>query len=107
MAKSTTKESAKPAGPPVTSEDAKAKKDDTKKVPPTEAKEAAASEPKSKPSPEPTAPAKATQPERLVSFKRWFQARGFKPHWDKGMAAYTDTTVRRTMSEWDGVFKDY
>lgn len=100
MAKSTTKESAKPAGPPVTSEDAKAKKDPKPKA-------AAASEPKSKPSPEPTAPAKAEQPERTVSFKRWFQNKGFKPHWEKGMAAYTDTTVRRTMSEWDGVFKDY
>lgn len=104
MAKSKTKESAKPAGPPVTSEDAQAKKDDTAK---TGATGAAASEPKPKPSPEPDAPAKAEQPERKVSFRRWFQARGFKSHWDKGMAAYTDTTVRRTMSEWDGVFKDY
>lgn len=105
MAKSTTKESAKPAGPPVTSEDAKAKVDDTKKVEPKA--EAAASEPKSKPSPEPAASAKATQPERQVSFRRWFQARGFKSHWDKGMMAFTDTSVRRTMSEWDRVFKDY
>ena len=100
MAKSTTKESAKPAGPPVTSEDDKATLEPKKA-------EAAVSEPKSKPSPDHAAPKKTTQPEHQVSFRRWFQARGFKSHWDKGMMAFTDTSVRRTMSEWDRVFKDY
>ncbi len=47
------------------------------------------------------------QEEQPVSFSRWFVARSFRAHWKEGMAAYTDTTIRRTMSDWDKVFKAY
>lgn len=55
-----------------------------------------------KPAPAPPAPKGPSVP-----FKRWFQAKGFKPHWRGGMEAFTDTSVRRTMEEWDRIFKDY
>lgn len=42
-----------------------------------------------------------------VPFTRWFNARGFKPHWKAGMAVYADTTGRRTMDEWDEIFSTY
>jgi len=43
----------------------------------------------------------------LVSFARWFQSKGFKPHWRGGMEAFADTTGRRTVEEWDKLFKNY
>lgn len=49
----------------------------------------------------------AAPQEQLVSFSRWFVARGFRAHWKEGMAAYTDITLKRTMSDWDRVFKNY
>jgi hypothetical protein len=49
--------------------------------------------------------------EPQVAFARWFRARmkerGFKAHWADGMKAYADITQRRTMSEWDEIFKNY
>jgi hypothetical protein len=47
------------------------------------------------------------KPEPLVSFARWFSSKKFKPHWAAGMQAYTDTTIRRTMADWDRLFKNY
>lgn len=45
--------------------------------------------------------------EQPVSFSRWFVAKSFRTHWKEGMAAFTDTTIKRTMSDWDKVFKSY
>ena len=45
--------------------------------------------------------------ESTVSFDRWFSLKGFKAHWKTGMKAYTDTTVRRTVSEWNKIFENY
>jgi hypothetical protein len=45
--------------------------------------------------------------EQPVSFSRWFVAKGFRAHWKEGMAAFTDITLKRTMSDWDKVFKAY
>jgi hypothetical protein len=45
--------------------------------------------------------------EPLVAFARWFTSKKFKPHWAAGMEAYTDTARRRTMTEWDRLFKNY
>jgi hypothetical protein len=43
-----------------------------------------------------------------VTFARWFNARGFKPHWKAGMAVHAgDLTVRRTPEEWDRLFETY
>lgn len=64
--------------------------------------EKAASAPKPQPKPEPE-----TAPEPLVSFDRWFASKAYKPHWKAGMAAYTDITARRSVSDWDRVFKGY
>jgi len=47
------------------------------------------------------------KPEPLVSFARWFASKKFKPHWAAGMQTYTDTSIRRTMTEWDRLFKAY
>lgn len=50
-------------------------------------------------------------PEPPVSFERWFRVRSkeraYKPHWVDGMKAFTDTTVPRTMAEWDHIFAAY
>ena len=52
-----------------------------------------------------------TRKEPLVTFDRWFRSKsktsGFKAHWAAGMKAYTDTSVKRTMSDWDKVFATY
>jgi hypothetical protein len=45
--------------------------------------------------------------EQPVSFSRWFAAKGFRAHWKDGMAAFTNTTIKRTMSDWDRTFKSY
>lgn len=56
------------------------------------------------PTPEIKKPEKSEPP---VSFARWFSSKKFKPHWAAGMQAYTDTTVRRSMADWDRLFKSY
>jgi len=61
---------------------------------------------KKKEAPAPPAPRKKSQ-EPLVSFARWFQSKKFKPHWAAGMEAYADISRRRTMAEWDRLFKNY
>ena len=43
----------------------------------------------------------------LITFDRWFASKGFKPHWKAGMAAFTDTSGRKTAAEWDAAFKAY
>jgi len=43
----------------------------------------------------------------LVPFDRWFASKGFKPHWKAGMAAFTDTSGRKTATEWEAAFKAY
>jgi hypothetical protein len=58
-----------------------------------------------KPAPKPPTPPAPKGP--AVPFARWFQAKGFKPHWIRGMQAFTDTSGRKTMEEWDQVFKNY
>ena len=45
--------------------------------------------------------------EPLVSFDKWFAAKGFKFHWKAGMKAYTDTTFKKTFSNWEKTFKNY
>lgn len=45
--------------------------------------------------------------EPLVPFDRWFASKGFKDRWKPGMAAYTDISVRRSMSDWNEIFKNY
>lgn len=61
------------------------------------------------PKTEPPKPKPAAQP--LVSFARWFKARaverGYKAHWAEGMQAFTDTSKRKTMSDWDETFRNY
>jgi len=42
-----------------------------------------------------------------VPFARWFSARSFKPHWRGGMEAFADTTGKKTMEEWNRIFKNY
>jgi hypothetical protein len=59
----------------------------------------------SKPAPKPSTPPAPKGP--AVPFARWFQAKGFKPHWIGGMKAFADTSGRKTMEEWDQVFKNY
>ena len=55
----------------------------------------------------PAAPKKVEKPELKVSFARWFRTKKHKPHWAAGMQAYTDTRRRRTLAEWDRLFKNY
>lgn len=50
---------------------------------------------------------KKPDPKPAVPFARWFGARGFKPHWRGGMEAYADTTGKKSMEEWDRIFKNY
>ena len=45
--------------------------------------------------------------EPLVPFDRWFAAKGFKERWKSGMIAFTDVSIRRTMSEWNQIFASY
>ncbi len=47
------------------------------------------------------------KPEQRVSFDRWFAHKSFKPHWKRGMAAYTNVDGRRTLEDWDLLFKRY
>jgi hypothetical protein len=52
--------------------------------------------------------AKSTEPPvPTISFNRWFAAKKFKPHWRAGMAAFTNTLIRRTVTDWDKVFETY
>ena len=53
------------------------------------------------------APAPPVPKGPAVLFRRWFQAKGFKDHWRGGMEAFADTNGRRTIEEWDTVFKNY
>jgi len=46
-------------------------------------------------------------PPMLVTFDRWFAAKKYKPHWKDGMLAFTNTDGRKTMEEWDSIFKKY
>lgn len=59
----------------------------------------------------PKAPALSLSKPVLVSFARWFAARGkergWKPHWQAGMRAYANTAGRLSMEGWDEVFKEY
>lgn len=41
------------------------------------------------------------------TFSRWFRMKGFKPHWQAGMEAYTDVSVKRTPEDWERIFKAY
>lgn len=59
----------------------------------------ASEKPTKKQDPKPTPP--------VVPFARWFSARGFKPHWRGGMESFTDTSGKKTMEEWDRIFKNY
>jgi hypothetical protein len=43
----------------------------------------------------------------LVNFDRWFAHNKFRPQWKLGMQAFTDTTGRKSMAEWDAIFKAY
>jgi len=53
-------------------------------------------------------PAPSVDPfEPKIPFHRWFKARGFKPRWEAGMRAFTNTAQRRTLAEWDATFKSY
>lgn len=45
--------------------------------------------------------------EPFVSFERWFKSKGYKPHWKAGMSKFTDITVKRTISDWNLIFKSY
>lgn len=67
---------------------------------------AASDKPTVKKAPKPTPPP-PVQTGPAVAFVRWFQAKGFKPHWRGGMEAFADTSGRKTMEEWDKVFKNY
>jgi hypothetical protein len=82
------------------SESKKSKEDVTAKVKvPEEAK------PPKEP-PKPKAPPKPRGP--MVTFTRWFNARGFRPHWKAGMAVHAgNTKMRRTPEEWDKLFENY
>jgi len=84
MAKTTPSKDSTTAGPPVASTEEK--KVEEKKI---------------------ETPAAPQEQEQLVTFSRWFIARSFRAHWKEGMEAYTDTTLKRTMSDWDKVFKAY
>ena len=42
-----------------------------------------------------------------VPFSRWFQAKGYKSHWRGGMEAFTDTSGRKTVEEWNKIFENY
>lgn len=71
-------------------------------------KAVAASVPKEKTIEEPKKDYKPITPTLpLIPFARWFSAKGFKPHWKLGMEAFADTTGKRTMEEWDQIFKNY
>lgn len=52
-------------------------------------------------------PSQPVDPPMLVTFDRWFAAKKFKPHWKEGMLAFTNTAGRKTMEEWDTIFKKY
>lgn len=82
----------------------------TAKAPEKDAKTVAAPEQKKAEKIKPPTQA-APRKEPLVSFERWFKARspekGYKPHWIAGMQAFTDTSTRRSMSDWDSIFKNY
>ena len=52
-------------------------------------------------------PPKLEKPEPAVSFAYWFRSKRFKPHWAAGMQAYTDTTRRRTVADWNRLFESY
>jgi len=52
-------------------------------------------------------PAPAVETLPLITFDRWFSAKGFKPHWKAGMIAFADTAGRKTAAEWDAIFKSY
>ena len=84
-----------------------------KKTPTKVADKAAGPGPEAKEEKTPEAP-KRTAPEPipprkpLVTFDRWFASKKeFKSHWKEGMAAFTNTNIRRTVVEWDEVFKGY
>lgn len=47
------------------------------------------------------------QVEPLVPFDRWFKAKGHKERWKAGMVAFTNTSIRHSMSEWDEIFRNY
>jgi hypothetical protein len=47
------------------------------------------------------------KPSHPVPFARWFSAKGFKPHWRGGMESFADATGKKTMEEWDQIFKNY
>jgi len=53
----------------------------------------------------PVEPVASSKP--LVPFDRWFKSKGFRERWKPGMVAFADTSIRRTMSDWDEVFKSY
>jgi hypothetical protein len=57
--------------------------------------------------PAPKKPVSKKKPELKVAFSRWFMSKKFKAHWAVGMQAYADTSVRRTMAEWDKLFQNY
>jgi len=49
----------------------------------------------------------AVAPAPVFPFDRWFAAKGYKERWKAGMVAFTDTSIPRTMTEWDEIFKKY
>ena len=53
------------------------------------------------------APKDQEKPEKLVTFGQWFRFKRFKLHWAAGMQAYTDTSRRRTLGDWDKLFEKY
>ena len=58
--------------------------------------------------PKRTAPEPIPPRKPLISFDRWFASKKkFKPHWKSGMAVYTNTSIRRTVDEWDKAFLGY
>ena len=49
--------------------------------------------------------------EPLISFSQWFRLKvregKYKLHWEDGLRAYCDTSLRRTKSDWETTFKNY
>jgi len=49
--------------------------------------------------------------ESKITFDKWFRTRSaerkFKPHWIKGMQKFTNVNGKKSMEEWDNIFKTY
>lgn len=52
-------------------------------------------------------PAEVAAPEPLVSFEAWFMSTQRPTHHKAGMRAYTKTSNKRTVSNWNTLFANY